>query len=70
MIISISRGDDPAGLIAYLLGTATALREDASLIGIENLASFEITRDLLLCAATTHHYSSHRFFPLHIHESP
>lgn len=68
MIISISRGDDPAGLIAYLLGTATALREDASLIGIENLASFETApKEMAYTASLSDRV---RNYILHISVSP
>lgn len=41
MIIKITRGDDPAGLLAYLMGHANQLREGAEVVGIDNLRSFK-----------------------------
>ena len=41
MIIEITRGDDPSGLVDYLLGVTTDLRQGAELVALDNLATIE-----------------------------
>ena len=41
MIIEITRGDDPMGLVAYLVGTSGNLRDGAHVVALEGVASIE-----------------------------
>lgn len=68
MIISISRGEDPAGLIGYLLGSAEAMRDGARLVGFEQLASFETApKEMAYTASLSDRV---RNYVLHISVSP
>jgi hypothetical protein len=68
VILSISRGDDPAGLIAYLLGNTATIREDARLVGIDNLAAFETApKEMAYTASMSDRV---RNYVLHVSVSP
>lgn len=41
MIIEITRGDDPVGLVSYLMGNTQELRHGAELVALEYLATIE-----------------------------
>lgn len=68
MIIKITRGDDPGGLFAYLLGERAALREGARLVGIDNLAAFETAPIEMARVASRSERVRH--YVLHVSASP